>query len=49
MSSCDGVSPIVFRAGSVHPEGVTYTQRGAPVKTHVNATDPRTELLGKFG
>ena len=25
MSSCDGVRPIVIRAGSVHPEGVTYT------------------------
>ena len=27
MSSCDGVSPIVVRAGAVHPEGVTYTPR----------------------
>ena len=25
MSSCDGVRPIVIRAGSVHPEGVTCT------------------------
>ena len=25
MSSCDGVRPIVVRAGAVHPEGVTYT------------------------
>ena len=27
MSSCDGVSPIVHRAGEVLPEGVTYTPR----------------------
>ena len=27
MSSCDGVSPIVFRAGADLPEGVTYTPR----------------------
>ena len=27
MSSCDGVRPTVVRAGSVHPEGVTYTPR----------------------
>ena len=25
MSSCDGVRPIVVRAGSVHPEGVTFS------------------------
>ena len=25
MSNCDGVRTIVIRAGSVHPEGVTYT------------------------
>ena len=25
MSSCDGVRPIVVRAGAVHPEGVTHT------------------------
>ena len=25
MSSCDGVSPIEFRAVAVYPEGVTYT------------------------
>ena len=30
MSSCDGVSPIVLRAGAEHPEGVTYTPREAP-------------------
>ena len=27
MSSCDGVSPIVFRAGAVLAEGVTYSPR----------------------
>ena len=27
MSSCAGVSPIVFRAGALLPEGVTYTPR----------------------
>ena len=27
MSSCDGVSPIFFRAGAVPPEGVTFSPR----------------------
>ena len=30
MSSCDGVRPIVVRAGSVHPEGVTLLHTKAP-------------------
>ena len=29
MSSCDSVSPTTFRAGEVHPEGVTYKTRKA--------------------
>ena len=33
MSSCDGVRPIVVRAGSVHPEGVTYTP-------HIGSSQP---------
>ena len=30
MSNCDGVSPIVVRAGSVHPEGVTFFPHEGP-------------------
>ena len=56
MSSCDGVRPIVVEPVHFIPKGslVPHVKAPAP-KTQGDqpenwqATDPRTELLGKFG
>ena len=45
MSSCDGVSPIVVRAGAVHPEGVTCTPREGSCQPITQGTSPRTCLF----
>ena len=42
MSSCDGVRPIVVRAGAVHPEGDLHPTRRLLQTSKLIATSPRT-------